>query len=347
MRTINLIQNVAFYFFMPAALAVAPCEPFHIIVEKPAIRAAIDIGSGATKLRIAQVNVKDQKIEKILVDQAFTVPYQEHLEKSPNNSFDEAVMQTGIDSLKKSAEIAKQYNVDKVIAVATAAFRKATNAEMYIQRIEKETGIKIYIIDQELEGKLAFEAALNQSDVDSTDLVVWDIGGGSFQLTTQNADGSYDIYRGHLASVPFKNLIIKTIQHKNPEQVKSPNPLTTDDIDNALDYAHRIADKVDRIFKERMQHPKVRVVGVGSVFAYGIAPMMKGQMPFKAVQLNQTVKGLAGKTDQDMGGGDFANVSISNAILVLGFMESLKIPELDIIDVNNADGAFLYDPFWE
>lgn len=230
-QSIPLIKKIVLYSslgFMPAVMACCPCTYEYApvgsytiekigapAVEETVIRAAVDIGSGATKLRIAQVNVKNQKIEKILVDEAFTVHYQEHLEKSATKSFDDAVMQTGLDSLKKSAEIAKQYHVQKVIAVATAAFRNAANADQFIQKIEKETGIKIYIIDQDLEGKLAFEAALNQMPVEATDLVVWDIGGGSFQLTMQNKDGSYEIYRGHMASVPFKNKVIKEIQLKD------------------------------------------------------------------------------------------------------------------------------------
>jgi hypothetical protein len=39
-------------------------------------------------------------------------------------------------------------------------------------------------------------------------------------------------------------------------------------------------------------------------------------------------------------------VEVSNAILALGFMEGLQIDEMQIIHVNNADGALIYQPFW-
>lgn len=369
MNTMPLIKKLAFAAcmgFMPVVMACVPCSQYDLssypyappgsytieqigapAAEETVIRAAIDIGSGATKLRIAEVNVKDQKIVKILADQAFTVSYQEQLEKSSTKSFDESIMQTGLDSLKKSMEIAKQHNVQKVIAVATAAFRKAANADAFIERIERETGIKIYIIDQDLEGKLAFEAALSQMEIAPADLIVWDIGGGSFQLTMQDGNGGYEIYRGHMASVPFKNLIIKEIQLKNPDQISTPNPMTLEEIHAATNHAKMIAEKVDHLFREKIQNPNTKIVGVGSVFAYGIGSLMKGEIPFTATQLSTRIDGLAGKTDSDRGGGDFASVSISNPILVLGFMQDLKIPQLNIIDVNNADGAFLYEPFWK
>ena len=368
MRTLPFkkIALAVFLSFIPMAFACGPCSQYDVssypyappgtytiehigapTAEETVVRAAIDIGSGATKLRIVEINVKEQKIIKVLEDEAFTVHYQEHLEKSPDNSFDESIMQLGIDSLKQSLEIAKQHHVSKVIAVATAAFRKASNADAFIERIERETGIKIHIIDQELEGKLAFEAALNQLDVEPTDLIVWDIGGGSFQLTMQDGEGNFQIYRGHMASVPFKNRIIKEIQLKDTHQVTSPNPMTLDEIHKATEHARIVAEKVDHLFRERIQHPNTRVVGVGSVFAYGIGSLMKGTIPFTADQLKTNVDALAGKTDADRGGGDFASVSVSNPILVLGFMQDLKIPQLNIIDVNNADGAFLYEPFWK
>lgn len=311
------------------------------------VRAAVDIGSGATKLKIAEINTSTHKITKILFNEQYAVPYQEHLEKSTDKNFDSTVMATGLASLKKSSEIAKKYGVQKVVAIATAAFRKAGNADEFIKEIEKETGIKVYVIDQELEGKLAFQAATNLVNTPAENILVWDIGGGSLQLTMLNAEGSYQIYRGHDASVPFKNRIIQQIQGRDLGHHHSPNPMTAGEISQSVSEASRIAEKVDRIFKDKIYDPETQVIGVGSVFANGLVPLMHHRTTFSLVDLAFMVSHLAGKTDSDMGGGDFSNVSVSNAILVLGFMQELGIKKLMIFDVNNADGAFLYQPFWE
>src|ERR1700722_7932391 len=137
------------------------------------VRAALDIGSGATKLKVAEVNLKTQKIEKVLVNTSFPVQYQEELEKSTDGAFNETVMNTGIDALKKSSEIAHKYGADKVVAVATASFRKATNVNSFIDRIYKETGVQVHIIDQKLEGILGFEAVASQVEGDPKNIVVW------------------------------------------------------------------------------------------------------------------------------------------------------------------------------
>lgn len=309
------------------------------------VRAAIDIGSGATKLRVAEVNLKTQKIEKILVNETFEVPYQEELEKSPTQTFNEIVMQQGIDALKKSKAIANQHHAEKVIAVATAAFRKAKNVDYFIDRIQQETGVEVVVIDQELEGKLSFEAASAKVDVDPTDLIVWDIGGGSIQLTNVDKYGNYIIYRGLEASVPFKNYCISQIQLRNPEEVKTPNPMTREQMMCAEEHARDVAEEVDDYFRSKIRDPKTVVVGVGNIFAYRIYPVVGKQDTFSRDTLQDAVELMENQTDEHVGE-SYANVAITNPILVLGFMNTLDIREMRILDINGADGALLYAPFW-
>lgn len=242
------------------------------------VRAAIDIGSGATKLRVAEINLKTHKIEKILVNASFPVQYQEQLSKSPNNTFDDQVMQTGVEAIKKSEEVASQYHAQKIIAVATASFRKAANSQQFIDRIYKETGVRVYVIDQELEGKLAFNAVLSQGNYDPMKLIVWDIGGGSLQLTALNNRGDYQIFRGEIASIHFKNMVIQDIQRKDINQVTTPNPMKVEEIQQALGKAREIAQNVDSVFKDRIKQ-NAQIVGVGNIFAYGIYPIVGKKAP--------------------------------------------------------------------
>ncbi len=338
-------------FIEPGQVPAAPVQPVQQIpapqqVSQKVVRGAIDIGSGATKLRVAEVNLKDRKIDRIIINESFPVQYQEHLSKSPDNTFDEQVMQTGIDAISKSKEIAMQNGAEKVIAVATASFRKAANSQEFIDRIYKETGVRVYVIDQELEGKLAFNAVLSQGNYNPNSLIVWDIGGGSLQMTALNPHGGYDIFRGDLASIQFKNMMIKEIQHKNVNQVTTPNPLTPKDIQQGLAKSREVTQEVDQIFKKRINQPQTQIVGVGNIFAYGIYPLVGKKSSYTLQDLGQATVQLAGKDDQQLGGGDYANVQATNAILVLGYMQGLNIQNMQVLDVNNADGALLYPDFW-
>lgn len=311
------------------------------------IRAAIDIGSGATKLKIAEINLNTRKIEKILVNENFPVQYEEELEESSDNAFNEQVMSTGLDALKKSKEIALKYNAQNVIAIATASFRKAVNAQEFIDRVYKETGIRIHIIDQDLEGILAFEATASQVKTPAEDLIVWDIGGGSFQFSALGPEGTIHVYRGTEASIPFKNHVIKTIKMEDPHHISTPNPLDPIDIKDAEYNARQTARKVDTFFKSKICDRKTKVIGIGNIFAYRIYPLIGKKDSFTQRELYKEVENLAGKTDKDLGNDPYVNVSVTNPILVLGFMQALKIDKMDVMDINNADGALLYSAFWD
>lgn len=316
-------------------------------VEKKVIRAALDIGSGATKLKVAEVNLTTNKIERVLAVENYTVQYQDALAESPDQMFSELVMQQGIDALLKAKAVATGLGAEKIIGVATASFRNGKNAEQFIDRIYKETGVKIYIIDQELEGILNFEAATEKVPFPAQDLIVWDIGGGSYQFTTMDKDGKIVVHRGVDASVPFKNHVITHIKRQDIREVKTPNPISSKELSLTEIRAREIAEKVDEVFREKIMNPETKIVGVGNIFAYNIHPIVCDLSPYNQEQLDTGLQKLVGKTDAQIGGGDYANVYITNPILVIGFMRSLGIDEVYIEDINNADGALLYSKFWE
>lgn len=338
-----------FIKFKKIVMTIMICLPLLCFAteNETIIRAAVDIGSGATKLKVAEVNLKTHKIEKVLVNQSFPVQYQEELEKSKDGKFNESVMNEGMEALKKCKEIALKEGAQKVVGVATASFRKATNAEEFIKRVHQETGIKIHIIDQHLEGVLGFEATTASAKCKPQDVVVWDIGGGSFQFTTLSEKGELLVYRGLDASIPFKNHVIKQIKKEDPEHVGTPNPLNRDQLKDAGVSARQISTKVDTLFKEKIRNSQTKVIGIGNIFAYGIYPLVEKKDSFTMKELYEKVLKLEGKTDQDLGGGAYVNVGVTNPILVLGFMQTLGIHQMDIMDINNADGALVYSKFWE
>ncbi len=311
------------------------------------IRAAIDIGSGATKLKVAKINLKTQKIDQVLVNESFSVQYHEELEKSSEGVFNETVMQTGLEALKKSLEIAQKHQAEKVVAVATASFRKAANVQEFIDKIYAETGIKVYIIDQHLEGVLGFQATTAQLPTDPKNVVVWDIGGGSYQFTTLNTKGEIVVHRGLDASIPFKNHVIKEIKQEDPNTISTPNPLSRLQLYRAQNHAVDLSKKISDVFKQKIYHPQTKVVGIGNIFAYGVHPLVDKKTTFTQKDLHDKIQQLEGKKDRDLGSSAYVNVAVTNPVLVLGFMQTLGIHEMDIIDVNNADGALLYPAFWD
>ncbi len=184
-------------------------------------------------------------------------------------------------------------------------------------------------------------------DCSELDLLTWDIGGNSTQFIKLTEDGSHFVDCSNEGAGAYEKYIIESIQNKNSREIKSPNPLSFEDIEKTLVYTRGLSKMVDQTYKTKIKDPTTKVVGVGSVFGRGIAPHMNGKNPFTIDELRLALMVLTGKTDEELGGGDFISGEVSNLIFVLGFMEELDIKQMHIVDVNNADGAIVYPHFWQ
>jgi hypothetical protein len=114
-----------------------------------------------------------------------------------------------------------------------------------------------------------------------------------------------------------------------------------------VNFYESLSQKVGVAFRNKMNDPHTTVVGTGSVFGFGISAMVDGKNPFSLEDLATAVESLPGKTDADLGGGDYAFCEGTNAILALGFMRGLHIPKMHILNSNNADGALVDRDFWK
>lgn len=338
------IEFKSLFLSISLLLSVSPLQatpPPHVI------RAAIDIGMGGPKLQVAEVDPTAGKIVRMLHTQRYFVNFHEDLSQNGNHQLSPAIMEAGRKAFCEAVNQAQSCGADGIVAIATAAFRLSANGEQFAKALQEETGIQVHIIDQDLEGKLTFQAALSKMDIEAEHLVVWDVGGGSIQFVSSSTDGSLCVDCGKEGCGAFADFIVGNIQKRDPKIAQTPNPMSSEDIVQARAHAHQLAQKVGSVFKEKIQDPRTTVVGAGSVFGYGISTLVGKKNPFSVEDLTTIVRNLAGKTDADLGGGDYAFCEGSNAILVLGFMQALKVRKMNIINVNNADGALTYPDLWE
>lgn len=137
--------------------------------------ATIDIGTHSVLLLIAEKN-PDGSV-KVLADEATLTRIGEGLGSS--DRFGAGGMERTLAVLKKYRALCNQHGAEKILAVGTAAFRKATNAQEFVRRVEKECGISIEIISGEREAALTWKAC--ETDFGGEIMVV-DIGGGSTEI---------------------------------------------------------------------------------------------------------------------------------------------------------------------
>lgn len=229
-------------------------------------RAAIDIGSGGTKVSIADVDVDTNQIIDVILDTSYSVAYQAALDRSADGTFDEKTKQQGLKIFKDIKNLSDQHGVEKISAVATSAFRKANNSKEYVSEIEALTNIQVKVIPQREEGEIAFFSALATGKFNEDEAVVWDIGTGSLQITAANDNEGFTVYMGeNMGSVAFKNYIIDTIQENNIKLDDSPNPISEEDLKDADSYVRAFGRKTYSSIKDKIQEGNP-VIGIGRLF---------------------------------------------------------------------------------
>lgn len=299
------------------------------------------MGSGSTKALAAVINVCENKIVKELYSEQVAIPFNDSLERSFNGEFDEKVVKAASDEVLRLITAMKKNGVESVNAVATSAFRKAKNGEASAQRIGKVSGIKIRVISQDEEAELGIRSALLKARLgnDPSPVGVWDIGGGSMQMTYGQKDQT-QIFKGELASVSFKNKIITDLQKKDLEDTKTPNPLKSWEQKSIRLAADHAFENVSHDFKK--QANKVRWLGIGGVWWHSLRSQVhqalkKDSSILTLKDLQKTLSIRSKMTDNELGG-KYSDTDVSNIALVLGYMKSLGIKQVEPVDASLLQG---------
>ncbi len=144
--------------------------------------AAIDIGSNTFRLLIAHPSTGTPPWQTLHYTHRI-VRLGEGLHHS--GRLNDTAMQRGMDAFHTFASLLQQYNVpcEQVYAVATAAMREAANGVSFRDRVQRETGICIDIIDGEREAAMSLAGACAVLHADTRrDFLLFDIGGGSTEF---------------------------------------------------------------------------------------------------------------------------------------------------------------------
>ncbi len=227
--------------------------------------AAIDIGSYSVRLTIAEI--EEGKIEIVL-------------EKGRITSLGSGVKEERRlreDRIEETLKVLEEYRedidrlgVDKVLAVATEAIRKASNSEEFLRLVKERTGIEVRVITPSEEGELAFLGASYALRPKGEVLVV-DQGGGSTEFIFGK-----DYQVKDLTSLPLGivNLTESFLRHDPPQE---------DEIKALMDFL----DEHIRPLKRHVDE----IIGLGGTITtvaaleYGIYPYDPKKVQGKVVSL--------------------------------------------------------------
>lgn len=94
----------------------------------------------------------------------------------------DTAMTRAVDALAVCAQKMRDRKVDRARLIATEACRAAANGQAFIDRVLRETGLDLEVVDRETEARLAAAGCVPLIDRRMDGVVLFDIGGGSSEL---------------------------------------------------------------------------------------------------------------------------------------------------------------------
>ncbi|MFA5949051.1 MAG: Ppx/GppA phosphatase family protein [Hyphomicrobium sp.] len=141
------------------------------------IYGALDLGTNNCRLLLARPSRRGFRV----ID-AFSRIIRLGEGVSQTGVLSEPAMRRTIDALKVCATKLARNDVDRARCVATEACRIARNGADFLARVEDEVGLKIEILEREMEASLAVSGCASLIDYRADYVLVFDIGGGSSEL---------------------------------------------------------------------------------------------------------------------------------------------------------------------
>ncbi|RVD25806.1 Ppx/GppA phosphatase family protein [Mesorhizobium sp. M4B.F.Ca.ET.017.02.2.1] len=158
-----------------------PRPPQH---ELP-VFAALDLGTNNCRLLVAvptrhgQFRVIDAFSRIVRLGEGLTA----------TGRLGQAAMDRAVEALKVCGEKLRNRKIRKARLIATEACRAAENGVEFLERVEREAGLKLEIIDRQTEARLAVSGCGSLVERDTQGVVLFDIGGGSSEIALIDLTG--------------------------------------------------------------------------------------------------------------------------------------------------------------
>lgn len=295
-------------------------------VSCPARASGIDIGSGSTKLLIADVDPCQKQLLRVVHRESVKVDYKHDLSFHGGN-LSRPVRAEGVAVLKKYLATIERLEARAPVVIATEALRQARNSAEFLDQVRNELNFEIQIIEQSLEAELSFFSVVAVTEHRAEDTVVWDIGGGSQQISYWQ-DGELQSHLIPWGSITFKEKVAEALGRT----ALSPNPFTWEEVQVAQDLVE---------VQGRFPSARKTVVGVGGVFNHSLLPRLDSpDARVHRLDLESLLARIYFFTDEQLES-EYAETDITNVIMVTELMELFEVPEVLVMQLSSLEGALI------
>ena len=170
----------------PQHLNVASRKPAHqYTAGQGGAFAALDLGTNNCRLLVAMPTGPG----RFRVVDAFSRIVRLGESLSQTGRLSDAAMDRAVEALKVCASKLGQRTIRCQRLIATEACRAAANGEVFLERVRRETGLKLEIIDRMTEARLAVAGCESLVEPETEGVVLFDIGGGSSEIALIDLSG--------------------------------------------------------------------------------------------------------------------------------------------------------------
>lgn len=146
--------------------------------------AAIDVGSNAIRLAIADVDAS----RKLDIVEMLREPVRLGQDVFTRGSFSEDTIDAAVGAFQRFRDAIALHRASRVRAVATSAVREALNRELFVDRVSAGAGIDLELISPEEEARLIHLAIAGRVGMKNKLALLIDIGGGSTEISIASGD---------------------------------------------------------------------------------------------------------------------------------------------------------------
>lgn len=321
-------------------------------------RYAFDIGTGTVKSRAVVFNVCTNKVVETLGKFEKLTHFEACMVNDETGAVTltpECVNRTNFDFEKFQYEYNMDCNKDKCFATATAWARKVNN-DQEVAGLLKKQGIEMKVLSQEEEGEVAFKSVLGSAEfanVAPENLVVWDIGGGSFQFSTLDEKGKIHVFQGADGVESFDKLIRKLFV--KPQSLEYPF-FDDAEIERSVDYVsknygRKLAE--DPVFAAKFSDPNTVLVGVGGPMNKAMIDHIQLPRVITPEIIKDAIHTFKGKTAEHVKESlyprlpnHFLRSAQSLLIIHYGIMVGAGIEKVQISDLGLVDYVVTEKSFW-
>lgn len=299
--------------------------------------AFMDIGTNSIRLLLVRIN--PNHATNVLIQLKQTVRLGE-------GAFDDQVLQPeAIDRAvavsRQFASMIRSHGADDIIAVATAATREAKNQRAFVQRLQEAAQLDVRVVSGQEEARLIYLGVASGFHLEDKQAFFIDIGGGSTEVILGTQHHYHYLNSLRLGAIRLSaqfptgaqgvvspGKYSRIVRYVQRHAVHTLREIRTHDIDLAIGSSGTIENLADiavrRFAKRRLQRDDV-------LTAAQLREVVKmlGAMPLKD---RRRVPGLNPER---------ADIVITGAAILEGFMQALDLPAIRISDRGLREGLLI------